>query len=227
MIKDLINNFYQKYPEKEAQYIREHSSRWTFIAKNWLQDKDYHQGDFLSIDVGGGNGAFFEHIGLQGGFVVDGCVQDFELTERRNVSFVKADLNIIDQLPFYDHDLGTSVLFFNLVFCMETLEHLSNPYVCLDWIKKIMQEDAELIISIPHERMLHNTIYPALFYPESNFEEFLAQMAFEVVDKLYFTDGFPSVCYRLRSHPYSNKRLKFPKNEEKFMDCSPLDATNL
>ena len=51
-----------------------------------------------------------------------------------------------------DHDLDEPMEYnskFNTVLCLDVLEHLFNPLVCLNFIKSVMAKDATLYVSLP------------------------------------------------------------------------------
>lgn len=119
---------------------------------------------------------------------------------------------------------------FDAAFCLETLEHLSNPYHCLSQIKKIVKIGGDIFLSVPTESVTHNVVYPGLLWPPQNFRIFLEQLALPVVDFYIYQPkdrGWPAYQYRCVNRPWSEKRLLFPKTEQKFVDCTALEATNL
>ena len=89
---------------------------------------------------------------------------------------------------------------------------------------------APIYLSIPTETVTHNTPYASLLWPRQNWETFLLQMALPFDDFFVYQPanrGWPAYCYRCLNRPWREKRLVFPKQEEKFLDCTPLEATNL
>ncbi len=115
----------------------------------------------------------------------------------------------------------------DIAFCFETLEHLTNPYVCLTEIKRILKKDGTLYLSIPHEACTHNTIYPGLFYPVGNFIEFLGQMAFEIQDHRVHDKAFKQHVFILKNLDWSACRMKWHKHEDKFRGKTPTEQVNL
>ncbi len=119
---------------------------------------------------------------------------------------------------------------FEAAFCLETLEHLSNPYHALVEMKKLVKEDGLIYLSVPSESVWHNVIYPALFWPPGNFIQFLGQMALHVIDHWEYKPtvrGWPAYQYTCVNKPWSHKMMAYPKQEAKFLHATPLECTNL
>ena len=133
-------------------------------------------------------------------------------------NYTKVDLNNFetDKVDFFDTSL-----------CFETMEHLANPYNCLLQIKKSLKKDHILYLSIPHERTLHNTIYPGLLYPVENFVVFLKQLAFEVLDQRYHNKNFHQNVFILKNKDWHHSNMVWYKKESKFRNVPPHVAINL
>ncbi len=119
---------------------------------------------------------------------------------------------------------------FDIAFCLETLEHIGNPHFAIEQIKAATKVGAPVVISVPPYSVTHNCPYPGLLWPETNFRQFLEQMALPVFDSWEYqpkTVGWPATHYLCTNQPWSAKKLLFPKQEAKFIDCTPLQATNL
>jgi hypothetical protein len=85
-------------------------------------------------------------------------------------------------------------------------------------------------LSVPTESVWHNTPYPGLLWPRQNWEQFLGQMALPIEDFYVYQPngpGWPAYQYKCRNAAWKEKRLAFPKQEEKFLNCTPIEATNL
>ncbi len=83
---------------------------------------------------------------------------------------------------------------------------------------------------MPPHSVTHNVPYPGLLWPDSSFRQFLGQMALPVAEQWEYVPqsvGWPATHYICPNRPYSEKTLMFPKQEAKFIDCTPLQATNL
>ena len=110
---------------------------------------------------------------------------------------------------------------------MECLEHLTSPYNCLVEMKRLVQENAYIYISIPNIRMTHNYIYPSLMWSRENFEQFLNQMALPVEEFWTFNGDWPSDHYKCVNLNWSESKMLFYKNEDKFRGKTPLEAVNI
>jgi 2-polyprenyl-3-methyl-5-hydroxy-6-metoxy-1,4-benzoquinol methylase len=113
------------------------------------------------------------------------------------------------------------------VLCLETLEHLTNPYHCLIEIKKILKNDGILYLSVPSQLVQHNTIYPSLLYPINNFIQFLEQLAFEVQDHRFHDKSFYQEVFVLKNKTWNESKMLWPKNEQKFQNVPPHISVNL
>jgi len=215
MINKTVENFYNKYDGGANHYNSQHEPRWNFVIReldllNRCRDK-------MVADFGGGEGDFLMKLPTDKGIVYDGALIVDEASAIHG--HIKHDLNELmdDRWPqIYDFS-----------FCMETLEHLHSPYNCLCSIKNLTKIGSSVIISIPHQNMLHNTPYPSLFYPSENFDVFLGQMALKIKKKLLFTETWPSWVYELENRPWLESKMLFYKEEDKFRGVTPLEATNL
>lgn len=115
----------------------------------------------------------------------------------------------------------------DVALCFETMEHLTNPYNALVEIKKMLKLDGLLYLSIPHQDITHNTIYPGLLYPVENFKQFLEQMAFEILDHRIHDKAFKQQVFILRNKDWHHSKMKWHKNEDKFRGITPEVAINL
>jgi len=68
---------------------------------------------------------------------------------------------------------------FDVVLCLETLEHIENPHFCAYEIKRVLKEGGIFIASIPSPKIRHPYIYPGLFELK-NFKRFLELCSFEI-----------------------------------------------
>ena len=94
-------------------------------------------------------------------------------------------------------------------------------------IKNILKQDSILYLSIPNIKTEHNTIYPGLLYPVNNFEYFLKQMAFEIVDHKIHDKCFYQEVYVLKNKDWSHGSMLWHKNEDKFRNIPPHISINL
>lgn len=125
------------------------------------------------LDVGCGEGTLLELIRRKGNDVagVDISHSGVDKTKAKGVICFLADISN-ERLPFYDDE-------FDMVTCLETVEHVENPLRCLQEIKRVLKADGTLIISIPNPKILHPYCYPGLFQLR-HFKEFLRINDFEI-----------------------------------------------
>jgi SAM-dependent methyltransferase len=69
---------------------------------------------------------------------------------------------------------------FDFVICLETMEHMMNPYYALMEMRRVLKGGGRLICSVPNPIWGHVMLYPGLF-DYGNFRSFLEQCDFEIV----------------------------------------------
>lgn len=103
-----------------------------------------------------------------------------ELTAACDVPVSLARLDVShDALPWPDDT-------FDIAFCTETIEHLSNPYFMVSEVKRVLKHEGLFVLSFPQPaRNLgyaggeHAHVYPGFLQKES-FERFMKQLYFHV-----------------------------------------------
>lgn len=50
--------------------------------------------------------------------------------------------------------------FYSVVLCVDVLEHLKNPFLCLSYLPDLLSEDGRLIIHIPNKNQTHILVEP-------------------------------------------------------------------
>ncbi len=226
-----VSNFFDKNPGTQyaEQYEYSHGPRLdALVARYGLKDLTGRV-----VDVGGGLGFLGKRLPSAEYWVVDGAKIEPE-DRLTSGSWIQVDLDH-DDFSSRGHQINKGSFrggleTFDVAFCLETLEHLSSPYHCLEQIKKLVKPDGLIYISIPPPSVWHNTIYPGLLWPKENFLQFLGQMALPVIDQWDYQPasvGWPAWTFVCRNRPWSEKVLAFAKSEEKFVNCTPLEATNL
>jgi len=217
-MEDIVTNFYVN--QSVAQYEKSHGPRLNFLVE------DLKLGELQNSvigDFGCGYGPIFARMGRGKGneyFGFDGAAVSEEAS--KVCTYRQTDLN----LPFADKFLQECYKL-DIGMTFETIEHLTNPYNCLSEMKKVVKENGTIIISIPHEQITHNTIYPGLLYPESNFQEFLRQMALPVMRHAIHDKSFKQNVYVCRNAPWGESQMRWHKNEDKFRNIPPVVAVNL
>lgn len=223
MIDPSIAGFYDKNAGDEyaATYRQDHSPRIRAMVERYgLKEK--LAGKRL-VDVGGGLGFAGEWLDPTTDYwVIDGA--EFRPEQRVcKGSWLRADL---------DHDrFGEPVAgIFDAAFCLETLEHCTNPYNCIEQIKRLVRSDGDIFLSVPTESVTHNTPYPSLFWPYQNFVQWLGQMALPVEDGYVYKPkgrGWPAYQYKCRNANWTEARMLFPKPDPKFQGKTPQEYANL
>lgn len=224
-----VTNFFSKNAADgyAAQYEIDHGPRLDAMIARWNL-REQLKGKRV-LDVGGGLGFLGKRLDPSTEYwVVDGATVplDQRLCE---MSFHKADLDheefgILRTLRSRNGSEDDNR--FDVAFCLETLEHLTNPYHCLTEMKKLVKEGGEIIISIPHANVTHNYIYPALMVDPNNFAQFLGQMALPVRDYWLWTSGWNAHHFRCENRPYREKVMLYPKHEAKFIEATPVEMVN-
>lgn len=179
------------------------------------------------LDVGGGLGFLGKRLPSHIDYwVVDGA--DIIPAHRLCVgSWLHRDL---DHDAWGDEIVADAGGPFDICFCLETLEHIGNPHFAIEQIKKAVKVGGTVVISVPPISVTHNVPYTGLLWPDTSFRQFLGQMALPVAEQWEYvpqTVGWPATHYLAPNLPYTEKTLMFPKQESKFLDCTPLAATNL
>ncbi len=78
-----------------------------------------------------------------------------------------------EPLPFADDS-------FDLVICLETMEHLMSPYYALMEIRRVLKTGGKLICSVPNPIWGHIMLYPGLFEYKF-FRGFIEQCDFQIL----------------------------------------------
>lgn len=204
--------FYTTSGHDYESYEKSHGSRLDYL----VEDFNLNQLEGGIADIGCGLGFMYKRLGTE--------------AQKEYVGFDATPL-IDPPFKYHQQDLDLPTTYtgqkFKSVFCFETLEHLTNPYQCLVNIKNFLVENGSLFLSIPHESVTHNTIYPSLMYPVENFHEFLRQMAFKIERHAIHNKCFVQHSYKLRNLTWSESRMKWHKEEPKFHNIPPHISVNL
>lgn len=221
-----VSTFYTKNADQGYidQYEKDHGPRLDDLV-NHFKLKDLNQ---RVLDVGGGLGFLGKRLGLTSDYtVVDGA----KVPEEKRVcrgTYYQTDL---DYHKFGDDDgdngLTRKAWPWDMAFCLETLEHCTNPYNVLAEMKKLVKGDGHIYLSIPHANVWHNYIYPALMIERTNFEQFLGQMALPVIEYKLWDKGWNAHTWKLRNADWTEAHMLYPKQEIKFYGKTPLEYVNL
>jgi SAM-dependent methyltransferase len=214
-----VEQFYKKNSDNgyKELYDSQHGSRIDYVIEKCKLNKVH---DMKIGDFGCGLGNFFKRLDKSNKFVgIDGA--DIETKDMLcEFIFFKADL----ELPLM---MGSISDEFDISICSEVIEHVANPYQLICNIKECTKRDGDIILTIPDVSVWHNTIYPALMFPHTNFEQFLGQMALPIKEYYFFQDGWKTHIWKCRNADWEESKMMFPKAEEKFKGATPLEYTNL
>lgn len=222
-----VKNFFTKNADQAYidQYDKDHGGRLdAMITRFGLQNVK----NCRVLDVGGGLGFLGKRLDASNNYcVIDGA----EIPEDKrlcNGKWYKADLDYEKFSEYQDEFYGKHTIpKCDYAFCLETLEHLTNPYNCLTEIKKLVKENGEIYISIPHANVTHNYIYPSLMIDPAWFQQFLDQMALPTIEYWLWDKGWNAHHYRCRNAPWTESKMLYYKEEAKFRGKTPVEAVNI
>jgi 2-polyprenyl-3-methyl-5-hydroxy-6-metoxy-1,4-benzoquinol methylase len=208
------SKFYKTHGHSYEEYEKSHKARLDFLIE------DLGLASFVDkkiADIGCGLGFIYNRLPSY----IQPNYYGYDGADISNQAFQyqKVDLD--------NFSIPSKYRFFDVALCFETIEHLTNPYNCLLEIKNILKEDALLYLSIPNIKTEHNTIYPGLLYPVSNFECFLKQMAFEIVDHKIHDKCFYQEVFILKNKQWDQSQMLWRKTEDKFRNIPPHISINL
>lgn len=215
-----VEQFYAKNADQNYrdQYNIQHGGRIDFVIREFGLDKIINS---RVVDIGCGLGNYFSRMDKSNTFFgFDGAIYG-EQSKLCEFISLRADLNT-QFAAILDNEKR-----FDLGICSETLEHTSNPYVCIEEIKKLVKQDGLVVITTPALQSEHNLLYPALFGSRENMEQFFGQMALEVIQYKLFTDGWHTHCWLLCNKSWEHSKMLFHKSEDKFRGKTPLEAVNI
>ena len=208
------DKFYQTYGHSYQEYENSHKNRLDFLVEDLKLNELRNQ---KIADIGCGLGFIYNRLSPD-------TQQNYYGYDGADISNQPFQYQKIDLDNFSIPDKHN---FFDVALCFETIEHLTNPYNCLVETKNILKQDAILYLSIPNVKTEHNTIYPGLLYPINNFEYFLKQMAFEIVDHKIHDKCFYQEVFTLRNKTWNDSKMLWRKSEEKFKNIPPHTSVNL
>jgi 2-polyprenyl-3-methyl-5-hydroxy-6-metoxy-1,4-benzoquinol methylase len=127
------------------------------------------------LDVGCGEGSLLKMLKEKGNVVmgIDASASGKAACAEKCIECDVVDISRENFESCADHS-------FDIVLCLETIEHVENPHHCLCEIKRILKENGLFIVSIPNDISLHPYVYPGLF-GFKNFSKFLGLFSFEII----------------------------------------------
>jgi len=154
-MKIINTNSFNKYVFKRNFVLYRNSfilsyCKWKKILHIWMCDAPFTKNKFINgellhsellkisdnvywIDIDENSIIYLQSKGINNLYCID-------FTDTKNVDFLK-EFN------------------FDIIILWETMEHLENPWFFLDWLKKIMNNKTELLISVPNNFSLINNLY--------------------------------------------------------------------
>lgn len=142
MIEDYINNeFCNPFDENPQNFFMklEHCGRYLYALDN-ISEKD------IVADIACATGYGSDLLAQKAKFVVGADINDKYLKEanknykRKNLQFIKADLN--NNIDLSNYDISTIISF-------ETIEHTLNPFAVIEKFYIILPNGGRLILSFP------------------------------------------------------------------------------
>lgn len=214
-MNDTIEQFYDKYSEREKSYDLEHGSRLDYIINEFGLDKIH--GENLA-DIGGGYGFLFKRLASDN----TNAIFDGAKIEEKDL-LCKSEIHLADLNTKFSMEKGR----FDRSFCFEVIEHLENPYRCICEMKEMTKIGGLIYISVPDLCVTHNTPYPSLIYPHNNFEIFLGQMALKIKRYNKYNRPHHAHFWECVNEDWSESKMVFYKSEDKFRGKTPVEQTNL
>lgn len=185
--KELYKNTYKKEFSK------------TEIRFKWIYENIFinFKGKKI-LEIGCGSGGIIQYL-KDNNFVVgiDASKSGIQRLLKKGIKGLVIDLDK-EKIPYEDN-------FFDMIIFIGTIEHLKNPQNCIDEIKRVLNIQGKLIVSIPNPKTGHYYIYPGLF-EYYYFKEYLKQNGFNVY-KFYKYGIRPPFYHILMKNKLVNKRV--------------------
>ena len=169
---------------------------------------------------------FLNGIDIEGKLVLDVGVQNNPASNYcKGKASVYKTLDIDGQWnPDFVNDLNDYVinkndLSFDIVFCMEVLEHVWNPINALKNLYKYTKENGVCYISVPFINPIHDK-WDYLRYTPEWFKKVLPRVGFKDIK---ITNRMASVGQCSLSHFYTEEGLKFSKIRKQMGDSELIN----
>jgi len=201
--KQKVDGFYShEHGIPMPEYERHHIGRYNNTTK-YLEE--YGINKHKVCDMGCGSGYILKNMKGDNELIgVDGT-----LFEDNKIKFYKANFDydiFSEDIPEKDIDH---------MLCFETIEHLTNPYNFVLECKKMMKDNSYFHISYPTEIVQHNTFYPSLLWPTTNFINFMKQMSFKIECEFVMPTRFGGIhFFTFKNLDWSSIEMRYPKPEE-------------
>jgi 2-polyprenyl-3-methyl-5-hydroxy-6-metoxy-1,4-benzoquinol methylase len=173
-------------PNYRDKYRELYFRHWWWCARtefivDTLKRIQPSQGWFDILDVGCGDGLFFERLSHFGS--VEGVEPDAELVDPKNPYFRKIHI-----CPFNSKFQPGKL--YSLILMLDVLEHLEDPVAALQHALSLLQPDGILLLTLPAFRVLwtnHDLLNHHLDrYTKSSFKRIAQQAGLQILDMRYF-----------------------------------------
>lgn len=144
-IKEIVPYYYSKNP-----FLKWIFTRRLEIAINLAKPKLESGENIRVVDLGFGQGLLFEFLEKYPSNVEIFGVDIEESAEKIKERFTRTHIQIADL-----RKTGYTDEFFDVVFCLDTLEHFKSLREPIEEIKRILKPNGMLIISIPTETFIY------------------------------------------------------------------------
>jgi SAM-dependent methyltransferase len=148
---------------------------WRELKKSIIKSLPYIHGD--CIDIGSGNSPYKKYImnNIDSYTCVDKGAVHSEMFSLSKEKFIDAD---IKDLPFEDNSFDTVLL-------TQVLEHIDEPLVALQEVKRVVKKDGIVILSVPFIYQAHATPYDYFRFSEYGLRKLCSEYDFEIEEFHY------------------------------------------
>lgn len=219
---------FRGYESKE--FIIEQYSEMDFAFR--LIDKEINKSGLNLLDVGCGAGRLgyilkqkTKNLNLYG---VDIDIESLQIAKERGY--------LIQNINLDNEKLAYPAQVFDIVVCLDVIEHVKNPYSLLEEIYRVLKEDGLLLLSTPNIQWIYHIIR-LIFgkgprtYRSPKYHEYdgghLHYFTFRDVNELLNRCGFKLVCFKGSHNIHFNfipylSRLLFNFPILRFYSCPAL-----
>ncbi len=157
------------------------------------------------LEIGFGSGTLLKELSLKGNDVYGTDVGKNIVENAKSAGFTNVFLLDASEqsMPFDDN-------FFDVIYCYEVFEHLTNPHRLFFEIRRILKPEHCLYFSVPTQEQTmgygpsrHSFVYPGLL-ERKNLERFFLQMYFKIE---YYRENNTGIIYHRN---YILKNMKQP-----------------
>lgn len=153
-----------------------------------LLKKNYEETNHKLLDLGAGEGALSLKL-KKFGFDVYATDISAEIFKVKDIPFKIANLD--KNIPYTDN-------FFDCIVCVELLEHLKNPWITMEEIRRVLKQNGLLVLTTPN---IHNLSSKLRFFLFNKFYGFNATKITSPMEHI---------------HPFTVTELKLMLNENGF-----------